>query len=102
MSRHRVTPTGRHIHRIVYLYGRGREGRRPSATTPPFFAFINLVYPLKIFDFRLFYVLSGGSVFFVVMCLDIQRITTSNILKKRFTELFFPSVPPVLPKEHFF
>ncbi len=68
----------------------------------PLLAFANLFLPDNLPDFRVVMVTLSGSLYFLVMFLEIKRIYTDREIDEAYRKMFFDEANPVLPKDHFF
>ena len=68
----------------------------------PILAFLQLILPEMIVDFRIIMIIIGGLVYFPVMILDIHKIAKENSIDKAYHKLFIDEKKPNLPNDHFF
>lgn len=70
--------------------------------TLPILAFSQLFLNLHLPDFRVVLVILSGTLYFVAMIIDIQRIVSTRRVEEGYRKLFITNLKPDLPKDHFF
>jgi len=70
--------------------------------TLPILAFTQLFTADVFPDFRVILVLIGGTVYFLVMVYEVQRIAKERSVDRAYRKLFLEDTHPNLPSDHFF